>query len=197
MSGLRQIDISVIKFYRALGGTSVLVFGFMAVWLAITGEVDAPYFNVAFTASWIIACLGIVAVLEYGRRRPVEAEMTWGEAMIGAAFSFFLLFWIYGVVPHLFLTFADSELSWRPDRPLQGPTLPTWLAEGQGLLDWALPFDLNYRVLRDILATGIYGAALAANIAVFSIWQRRNDPVSAPPGDKSKFGRPLVRRETV
>ena len=197
MSGLRQIDISVIKFYRALGGTSVLVFGFMAVWLAITGEVDAPYFNVAFTASWIIACLGIVAVLEYGRRRPVEAEMTWGEAMIGAAFSFFLLFWIYGVVPHLFLTFADSELSWRPDRPLQGPTLPTWLAEGQGLLDWALPFDLNYRVLRDILATGIYGAALAANIAVFSIWQRRNNPVSAPPGDKSKFGRPLVRRETV
>lgn len=197
MSGLRQIDISVKKFYRALGGTSVLVFGFLAVWLSITGEVDAPYFNAAFTVSWIIGCLGIVAVLEYGRRRPAEAEMTWGEAMIGAAVAFFLLFWIYGVVPHLFLTFADSELGWRPDRPLQGPTLPTWWAEGQGLLDWALPFDLNYRVLRDILATGIYGAALAANIAVFSIWQRRSNPVAAPEADRSKFGRPLVRRETL
>ena len=122
MSGIRQIDISAKKFYRALGGTSVLVFGFLAVWLSITGEVDAPYFNVAFTVSWIIGCLGIVAVLEYGRRRHPEAEMTWGEAMIGASYVFFLLFWIYGVVPHLFLTFADSELASRPPAPRPQPS---------------------------------------------------------------------------
>ena len=52
-------------------------------------------------------------------------------------------------------------------------------------------------MLRDILASGIYGAALAANVAVFFIWQRRNNPVAAPEADKSKFGRPLMRRESA
>ncbi len=192
MSTPRQIDLSLQKFYKALVGTSVMVFGFLALWLAITDAVDPPYFNVAFTSSWVVSCLVVVAIMEYGRRRPQNAEATWGEAMMGAAVVFFLMFWIYGVMPHLFLSFADNELSWRQDRRLVGPTLPSWWAEGQGLLEWALPFNLDYRILRDILASGIYGAALAANIAMFSIWQRRDKPVAAPEAPKSKFGRPLV-----
>ena len=188
----RQIDVSLQKFYRATIGTSVMIFGFLAVWLGLTEAVDPPYFNVAFTASWVITLIGIVAVMEYGRRRPVGAEMTWGEAMLGSAVVFFLMFWAYGVVPHLFLAFADNELSWRQDRQLVGPGLPSWLADGQNLLNWALPFRLDYRILRDILATGLYGAALTANVAMFSIWQKRDQMAEAPAVPKSKFGRPLV-----
>lgn len=195
MSDIRQIDLSLQKFYKALVGTSVMIFGFLAVWLGLTQTVDPPYFNVAFTASWVVSCLLVVAIMEYGRRRPQDAAMTWGEAMMGAAVTFFLMFWIYGVMPHLFLVFADSELGWRQDRALIGPVLPSWWAEDQGLLSWALPFNLNYLIVRDIMASGLYGAALAANIAMFSIWQRRDKPVPAPEGPKSKFGRPLLSAE--
>lgn len=192
---LRQIDVSAIKFYKALAGTSVIIFGFLAFWLGITGDARPPYFNVAFTTSWVVACMGIVAIMEYGRRRPQRISATWGEAMLGAVFVFFLMFWIYGILPHLFLTFADSELNWRPDRRLVGPGLPSWWAEGQNLLSWALPFNLNYLVFRDVLAAGIYGAALVANVAVFSIWQRRDKLVTVSDETTSKFGRPLVRSE--
>ena len=188
----RQIDLSLQLFYKAVVGTSVLVFGFLALWLGLTDAVQPPYFNVAFTSSWVISCLLIVAIMEYGRRRPQDAEMTWGEAVMGAAVAFFLMFWIYGVLPHLFLSFADNELSWRQDRRLIGPILPSWWADGQGLVEWALPFQVNYRILRDILASGLYGAALVANCAMFIIWQKRDKPVPAPELPQSKFGRPLV-----
>jgi len=173
-------------------GTSIMVFGFLALWLGLTDAVDPPYLNVAFTSAWVVSCLGVVAIMEYGRRRPQGVEMTWGEAMLGAGFTFFLLFWVYGVMPHLFLVFADSEINWRVDRRLIGPVLPSWWAEGQGLLEWALPFNLNYQILRDVLAASLYGAILTANIVMFSIWQRRDKQLPAPEAPKSKFGRPLV-----
>ena len=44
--------------------------------------------------------------------------------MVFATYVFFILFWVYGVVPHQWLTWADSELNWRPDRFIVGPELP-------------------------------------------------------------------------
>ena len=118
----RPIDIAVTKFYMALGGTFVL---YLALWAFIAVHqydegLGAPYFNVALTASSVVAVLGIVAFLEYARRRPVGTYHTWGEAMFAAACIFFLLFWIYGVVPHQWLVYADSELGWRKGPPHRG-----------------------------------------------------------------------------
>ncbi len=189
MAANRPIDIAVTKFYKALGGCFVL---YLALWAFTTVHqhdegLGAPYFNVALTASLVVTVLGVVAFLEYARRRPVDKYHTWGEAMLGAALVFFFLFWVYGVVPHQWLVYADSELGWRGDRLVDG-----YHVGNQGIISWALPFDLTYLVLRDVVAVLIYGVALAGNIAGWMVWQNRGKaaPVEV---EKSEYGRPIVR----
>ena len=111
----------------------------------------------------------------------------------GAAYVFFLMFWIYGVVPHQWLIYADNELSWRVDRLLVGPSVG--FTDGEGLVSWALPFEITYLVVRDIIAVTIYGFALAGNIALWGVWQDRGK-VAPTEVEQSTYGRPLVR-ETV
>ncbi len=193
MTEIRPVDVAAKKFHGALIGSSVLLFGGLMLWIGITGDADPPYLNVAFTGSWIVFCLGAVGVVEYARRRRDDAPVTWGQAMVGAFFVFFLMFWVYGVVPHWWLAFADNELNWRQDRQLIGPILPSWWAEGQGLLSWSLPFELNYRVVRDIVAVLIYGLALVAQVAIGNIWQNRGRPAERAPVPASTYGRPLVK----
>lgn len=190
MATRRPIDVAVMKFYGALVVLSGAVLVPIAVWVAITEDRDWPWLNVAFVTSWIIAIAMSVAILEYARRRPARGPLSWGEAMLGATFVFTLLFWIYGVVPHQWLIYADNELNWRPDRSLVGPSFG--FTNGEGILSWALPFDLTYLVVRDIIAVTIYGLALAGNIAMWSIWQNRGKE-PATQVEESQFGRPLVR----
>ena len=193
MAEIRAIDQAAKKFNRAMIGASVLLFGVLALWLGITGDADPPYFNVAFTSSWVVSYLGILGLLAYARRREPGTPVTWGGAMVGATLAFFLMFWIYGVVPHWWLVFADSELNWRADRMLVGPPLPDWWAPDQNLLPWALPFDLTYRVVRDVVAVVIYGYALVAQLALHAMWQNRGRPAIEVPEPASRYGRPLMR----
>lgn len=173
------------------------LFGSLALWLAITQAVDPPYLNVGFTGSWVISCLAIYLLLKYAVKRPAGKSLSWGEAMVGSTIIFALMFWIYGVVPHLWITFSDSELAWRSSRALGGPTLPAWISsDGQQLLEWALPFNLNYQILRDVVAVVIYVIALVGNVALFLIWQKRGLPVPDEPEETSKYGRPLIEQNT-
>lgn len=140
---------------------------------------------VAFVLSLLVAVGSIVGALRYMKRRPVGTPLTWGEAMLAATFVFFVLFLAYGVVPHQWLTWADNELNWRPDRILAGP----------GEIFTALPFELTYLVMRDVVVSVIYGAFLAAQVVLWKVWQGRG---TAKPADrreleKSPFGRPLVK----
>ena len=57
-------------------------------------------------------------MLWYGRRRPVGAPLSWGEAIAAATLVFGLMFWSYGVVPHQWLQWANNELQWTPTRKL-------------------------------------------------------------------------------
>ncbi len=189
MAGQRPIDIAVTKFYKALGACFVL---YMALWAFIAVHqfdegLGAPYFNVALTASLVVTVMGIVGFLEYARRRPVGSYHTWGEAMLAATLVFFLLFWIYGVVPHQWLVYADSELGWRRDRLVEG-----YHIGNQGIISWALPFDLPYLVIRDVVAVLIYVLGLAGNIAAWVVWQNRGK-TAAVVVEKSEYGRPIVR----
>jgi hypothetical protein len=138
---------------------------------------------VAFLTSLIIALAGNVAIVLYSRRRRPGQFLSWGEAMAAAMFVFFLMFWWYGVVPHLWLILADNEWSWRPDRFVVGP----------GNVLEALPFTLTYLVLRDLVAVGIYGLALGLHIWHWAQWNDRTKarPVEIP---ASRYGRPLVRK---
>lgn len=145
---------------------------------------------VAFVASIIVTVLLVMAVVWFMGRRPVGTVLTWGEAMAAAAYIFFLLFWVYGVVPHQWLTWAEGELFWAPSKALVGPEL-AWTGD-QGILAWALPFDMNYRVIKDLVAVIIYGVALAGNVALWAMWQNRGKK-DAPPAPTSEYGRPLVR----
>ncbi len=181
-----------MKFNGAMWGTTFGFFLLVAVWVAITEDRQFPYLNVAFVVSVLVANILVMGIMAYAKRRPVGARTSWGEAMVGSTVVFFILFWIYGVVPHQFLVFADSELNWRSDRFLVGP--PLFWDSSQNLLQWMLPFDITYRVLRDILVVVIYNLYLAGNIATFSIWQNRGKELpSTDLENKSQYGRPLVK----
>ena len=68
---------------------------------------SAPEFA-AFVSSIIVTALIVGGILAYQKRRPADQVVTWGEAMLGSMIVFFLMFWVYGVVPHQFLTWADK-----------------------------------------------------------------------------------------
>lgn len=195
MATRRPIDVAVMKFYGAMAVTTVAFFGLVALWTAVNGDVDEPYVNVGLGASWVVTILCTAAILEYARRRPDGTPVTWGEAMVGATFAFFLMFWIYGVVPHQWLVYADSELNWRSDRIVVGWGLPDgWPGgAGQGVLEWALPFELTYRVMRDVIATVIYVLMLVGQVALHMVWQNRGKVAEEAPVPTSRYGRPIVR----
>jgi len=160
---------------------------------------------VSFVMSLLVTAALLGIYHWYARRRPFGKPLTWGEAMVAAVFVFFIFFWAYGVVPHYWLTWADSELNWRADRFFQGPHLPIIGQEvdGQeiGLLadqqsgGW-MPFTITYLVLRDLIAVGIYAVALGGNIWYWNHWQSRQaraEAATAEADAPSEFGRPLVR----
>lgn len=152
---------------------------------------------VAFLMSLLIAVLLFVPIFPYAKRRPVGTPLTWGEAMVGAVYVFFLFFWIYGVVPHHWLTWADSELNWRPDRLWIGPNsqmvvpLTGWTIR----LQW-FPISVSARAVRDIIATVLYVVFLGVQIFMWGWWQNRGKRVDEQQAIEpvSAYGRPLMKR---
>ncbi len=143
---------------------------------------------VAFVTALLIGSLGCGAVIVCGRRRPVGAPLTWGQAMAAAAFAFLMFFWWYGVIPNQWLNWADNELRWRSDAFL--------LQHGQGPfgLAWSWqPLDFPKQTVRDIIVVGIYGLGLTLHIVMWAVWQGRakERPLEIP---ASRYGRPLVRK---
>ena len=145
---------------------------------------------VAFVLSFAIALIGTFgAVLWWGKRRPVGAPLSWGEAILAATLVFALMFWAYGVVPHQWLTYAGNELAWRPDKGLVGP----FQINGEPVFSYLLPFSLNYEVVSHTVVVLIYGLFLGLHIWAFMAWQNRAKvkPLELP---TSEYGRPLVRQ---
>ncbi len=75
---------------------------------------------VALLVSTLMLIVGIALCLYVGQRRPPGTPLTWGEAFVGGTFVFSLMMLAYGVVPHQWLTFADTDLLWRPDKLMLG-----------------------------------------------------------------------------
>lgn len=145
---------------------------------------------VAFVGSIIISILLIASITWFARRRPAGTSLSWGEAMLAATYAFFGLFWVYGVVPHQWLTYAEAELGWRPDRYLAGPS-------GTGALT-DVPMNISYETLSHLVAVTIYGIFLGIHVALWAIWQGRGDKVDrrrkALEEKTTAYGRPLARR---
>ena len=148
---------------------------------------------VAFVGSLIVSALMTASIIWYSRRRPVGTPLSWGEAMFAATYVFLIMFWVYGVVPHQWLAWADNELGWRSDAYLVGPSSTNSLP----ILENA-PFNVSKQAVRDIVATLIYGAYLTGHVYLFVWWQNRGDAAAkkqkAIEEATTAYGRPLARK---
>ena len=146
---------------------------------------------VALVTSLIFTALMTWGILAYAKRRPVGTPVTWGEAVVGATYVFFLAFLAYGIVPHQWLTLAENELSWRADRILAGPGD----LNDPEIQSRFIPFDITYRTISDSIAAGFYVVFLGGQIWLWSKWQTR-DKAAAKSAEvvKSTYGRPLVKQ---
>lgn len=135
---------------------------------------------VALICTFLVGFGGVAGVLLYGKRRPVGAPLSWGEAMFASVIAMFLFLWWYGVIPHQWLTYAEGELAWRPDKHLIEPT-------------GNMPLTISYKTLADIIAVVIYGVGLSLHIMLWAVWNDRGKkkPAEIP---ASSYGRPLVRK---
>ena len=140
---------------------------------------------VAFVAAVLVSVVLFGFGLFTMHRRPVDPKGTWGESMVGAVFVFGTIFWVFGVVPHQWILWADSGLGWRVDKFLVGP----------GSVLENLPFVVPYSALRDIVVVLIHVVYVVAWIKVWAAWQSRGkaEPVAEPV--TSDYGRPLVKAE--
>jgi len=148
---------------------------------------------VALITSMLIAGALLALLIPFAKRRPAGAPFTWGEAMVTSTYVFFLMFWVYGVVPHLWLTWADNELKWRPDNIVVGPgDILEPVAQGGA---W-FPMTISYQTLRDLIAVGMYVVFLGVQMYLWSWWQKRGTKVAAATTEiaTSDYGRPLVRK---
>ena len=149
---------------------------------------------VALVLSILIAVAGVVAILVIGKRRPVGAPLSWGEAMLAGTLGFALMFWVYGVIPHQWLSYSENELTWRSDKILVGPSLG--FTGDEGVLEYFLPFTVSAQTIGHTVAVLIYGLVLGLNVWVFAHWQDRAKNAKARDELEavSDYGRPLVKQ---
>lgn len=133
--------------------------------------------------------IGVVVLMI---RRPKSPEpTTWAQAVLGAIAFFALMTLAYGVVPHEWLNFANSQLKWAED---------TFFIKDSSII----PFDIDRRAGADVVATLMYVVFAAVQVALFVKWQKR--PVAEPgvegapaKGRKaagtSPYGRPVTTAE--
>ena len=140
-----------------------------------------------FFISLLLCLISFVVFMWMVRRPKSELPTTWAQAMLGGTAVFALFLLIYGVVPHEWLTWADSSLGLREDKIL----IDTWA------------IDFSGRALRDIVATLIYIVGLAINTWMWIAWQKRGSAKPKPaaaaatpePAGTSAFSRPVTKKD--
>ncbi len=167
------------------------------MWLADGGARvpfnEANIFSVRYIVSVLLLMALLIPFFVMADKREPGAPLTWGEAMVAAVYVFFVLFWLYGVVPHEYLNWADAELSWRPDKKVIG-------IDGQWASWWGFwgtfPMTISKVFFRDIIAVLIYGVGLGGFIWAFAHWNDRAKKAAEQAAEKpvSTYGRPLIAK---
>ena len=147
-----------------------------------------PGMNEQFIVAFVGTVVLTLLVIPYGKRRPVGAPLTWGQAMLAGIYVFAVFFLAYGVVPHQWLTHEQNQLNWRADKIWVGRN-----SAAQYRQPW-LPFDITFQALGDIIVVIIYAFFLGLQIFMWSWWQRRGKPKPVAELPTSTYGRPLVRK---
>ena len=141
---------------------------------------------IAFITSLLVTFAMTGVIVWVGKRRPPGTPTTWGEAFVAGTFVFFLLFMLYGIVPHQWLAWADNELNWRRDEFFFGEGGITFFGRGA--------IQIPKEVIRDIVAAGLYVVFLVAQIVGWKLWQTRGKKATERPKLVSAYGRPLVKK---
>lgn len=142
---------------------------------------------VALVFSFLVLLAGLGVVRVVASRKPRGTSITWAEAVIAATCTLGLMLLAYGIIPHLWLSFADNELKWRADSIAYNLEF-----FGRGRI------AITKEAVRDVIATLWYVVGLGVNVALWSWWQKRPTAEESASAQKnpgtSRFGRPLVRK---
>lgn len=148
-----------------------------------------PGMNQAFLTS-LIASTGLtLVVIPYGKRRPADKKASWGEAMLGSAYAFGVMFLAFGIVPHQWIDHADKDLKWDSTKLLFGPG---GILKPQSEGGWN-PITLQYEAIRDVVVVLIHVYFFGLLLFLFLWWQKRGE-VKSTEVAVSTYGRPLVKR---
>jgi hypothetical protein len=165
----------------AAGAVAVLVFGLLLAKFA-----SAIQTLVVWATFGGLLAIAFAAVVSRDPRSP-DQRLTWAEAMTGALGVFALFILAYGIIPHEWLTFANSYLNMSNDRFVEWPPWPFYDVV-------KLPFS----AIRDSVAAIIYVVAVGINVVLWLKWQERLTPTPEPaageaaaPARTSRFGRPV------
>ena len=148
-----------------------------------------PGVNQAFLFSFVVTTAMSLVVIPIGQRRKFDRKATWGEAMLGSAYIFLVLFLAFGVVPHQFIDHADKELGWRKDKLVYGP----FNILKSDTVGGSFPITISYEAIRDIIVVVIHVFYIGLMVYLFSWWQKRG-VVTTKEVVSSSYGRPLVKK---
>ena len=141
----------------------------------------------ALVTSIVITALMIAGVIGYGKRRPIDRQTSWGEAMLGSAFVFMLLLMVFGVVPDRWVRLTDNEWGWSVEKML--------FTEGQFIDGNPItfpPMRMDLKKVSDVVVVIQHIVALVGLPLLWLWWQKR-DQKKAVAEPVSDFGRPLVK----
>jgi hypothetical protein len=145
--------------------------------------------NQAFIVSFVGTLALSLVIIPFGKRRPVDKPLLWGDALLASTYIFGLLFLAFGVVPHQWIDHADKNLGWSRDKLLFGPG---GILKPESAGGWN-PITLQYEAVRDIVVVVLHLIFIGLFIYLAIWWQKRGDvkPKELP---TSTYGRPLVRK---
>ena len=125
----------------------------------------------------VLFAIGLVAAAGVIRTPKKSTEpATWAQTVIGAMFVWFMFALGYGVIPHEWLTFANSYLNFDSS---------SFLVHRSQLAHNLPPFDITRDKVADSVAAVIYVIVLGLNIAFFAAWQKRKVAEPATEGESA------------
>jgi hypothetical protein len=141
-----------------------------------------PWLRKAARLLYAIVLFAIGLAAAYGVIRTPKKSTepsTWVQVIVGAMFVWFMFALGYGVIPHEWLTFANSYLNFDSS---------SFLMHKNRILH----FDITRDKAADAVAALIYVVVLGLNIFFFAAWQKRKVAEPATDGAVAADSGPIT-----
>jgi hypothetical protein len=132
-----------------------------------------PWLRKAARLLYALVLFGLGLLAAYGvikTSKKTNEPATWVQTILGAMFVWIMFALGYGVIPHEWLTFANSYLNFDSS---------SFLMHKNRILH----FDITRDKAADAVAALIYVVVLGLNIYFFAAWQKRKVVEPATAGD--------------